>query len=216
MTWIVVIALAVAAFVLAVFVLKAPRRAREAVAAALVLGMAGYVTQGSPRMPSAPKDGEESAADGAGRALVEARLKVTDRGIPPNSKWVVFADGLTRNGQYAEAAEVLRLSVAKDAKDSDAWLAMANALLAHSDGVLTPAALFAYRRAALVDPGNPGPPFFLGLALLQGGRIAEGRTLWAELLARAPADAQWREPLAQQLAGLDAAIARSAQAQSRP
>ncbi|SFG17434.1 cytochrome c-type biogenesis protein CcmH [Novosphingobium sp. CF614] len=205
MIWGLLIGLALLAFVLVVFVLRAPRAAREAVAAALLLGVAGYVAQGSPGQPAAPKAADEPvSADPA--ALVDARSRVSNKGIPPSNQWVVIADGLARNGRYADAAEVLRGAIGKDPKNSEAWLAMANALLAHSEGTLTPAALYAYRQAAKADPDNPGPPFFLGLALAQAGRFAEARALWAGLLARAPAEAPWREPLAQQLAKLDALL----------
>lgn len=206
MTWTLVIALALLAFVAIVFVLKAPRGTREAVAAALVLGVAGYAVQGKPSLPAAPKQGGESMS-GVSSALVDARLKVTDRSIPPTNQWVIIADGLARNGRYADAAEVLRGAIARDPGNSEAWLATANALMAHSEGRLTPASFYAFRRAARANPDNPGPPFFLGLALLQGGRVAEARSLWADLVARAPTEAPWRAPLARQLEQLDAAIA---------
>ncbi|KHK91080.1 tetratricopeptide repeat protein [Novosphingobium malaysiense] len=205
MTWVFVIVLAVIAFGLIAFVFKAPRGTLEAVAAALLLGIAGYVTQGSPAMPGAPKAAAEPVSGDSG-SLVEARLKVTNKGIPPNNQWVVIADGLARNGRYADAAQVLRGATEKDPNNSEAWLAMANALVAHSEGVLTPAAIYAYRRAANSDPNSPGPPFFFGLALLQNGKVGEARSLWADLLERAPKDAAWRAPLAQQLQRLDAVL----------
>ncbi|MCT2400569.1 tetratricopeptide repeat protein [Novosphingobium mangrovi (ex Huang et al. 2023)] len=205
MTWVLVIVLALLAFLFMAFVLKAPRGTREAVAAALLLGIAGYALQGKPGMPSAPKAAAEPVTANSA-ALVEGRMKVSNKGIPPNNQWVVIADGLARNGRYADAAQVLRGAVEKDPKNSEAWLAMANALLGHADGMLTPAALYAYRRAAIADPNNPGPPFFLGLALAQSGRFSEARALWADLLKRAPDDTPWRAPLAQQLQRLDALI----------
>ena len=203
MIWVVIGVLAVVAFVMIAFVLKAPRGTREAVAAALLLGVAGYVMQGKPGQPGTSRESAEPiSADPA--ALVEARLKVSNKNIPPNNRWVVIADGLARNGRYADAAEVLRGAVEKDPRNSEAWLAMGNALMAHSQGMLTPAALYSYRRAAEADPDNPGPPFFLGMALLQSGQVAETRSLWADLLKRAPADAPWKAPLEMQLRRLDA------------
>lgn len=203
MTWVLIGAPALLAFLLAVFVLRAPHGTREAVAAALLLGIAGYAMQGRPGLPGTSKEAAEPvSADPA--ALVEARLKVTNKDIPPSNRWVVIADGLARNGQYADAAEVLRGAVEKDPKNSEAWLAMGNALMAHSQGTLTPAALYSYRHAAKADPDNPGPPFFLGMALIQAGRVAEARSLWADLLKRAPENAPWRMPLALQLRRLDA------------
>ncbi|MCJ2188709.1 tetratricopeptide repeat protein [Novosphingobium beihaiensis] len=213
MIWALVAGLAVLAFGLAVFVLKAPRGTWEAVAAALLLGIAGYVMQGTPGQAGAPKTAAETVSDNAD-ALVEARLKVTNKGIPPNNKWVVFADGLARNGRYAEAAGILRGEVESHPGNSEAWLAMANALMAHAEGTATPAALYAYRQAIKAGPDEPGPPFFLGLALLQSGRVAETRDLWAGLLKHAPEDAPWRAPLAMQLQRLDAVISGQARGAS--
>ncbi|WP_159982507.1 MULTISPECIES: tetratricopeptide repeat protein [unclassified Novosphingobium] len=206
MIWVFVIGLAVVALVLLLFVLKVPRGAREVVGSALLLGIAGYVSQGSPGQAGAPKEASEQVSGNAA-ALVDARSKVTNSGIPTLNRWVVTADAFARNGRYADAAEVLRIAVEEDPKSSEAWLAMANAIVAHADNSLTPAALYAYRRAARADPDAPGPPFFLGLAFAQEGRLAETRTLWAGVLERAPADAPWRAPLAQQLQRLDTVIA---------
>ncbi|HUD29737.1 MAG TPA: tetratricopeptide repeat protein [Novosphingobium sp.] len=206
MTWVLVIGLALAVLAVLLLVLKVPRGAREAVASALLLGIAGYVTQASPGLAGAPKEGRE-AISGDPAAMVEARGKVTNSGIPTLNRWVVTADAFARNGNYADAAEVLRIAVEEDPKSSEAWLAMANALFGHADDTLTPGALYAYRQAMQTDPDAPGPPFFLGLAFAQEGRLAEARKLWADLLLRAPDDAPWRMPLFQQLQRLDAVIA---------
>lgn len=206
MTWFIVALLALAAFGVTAFVLKAPRSGWEAIAAALVLGIAGYASQASPSLPGAPKEPVEEMSSDAASALVDARGKVSNSSIPTSDRWVVIADGLARNGRYADAAAVLRGAVEADPGNSDAWLASGNALVAHAEGQLTPAALYAYRRAALADPNAPGPPFFLGLAFAQSGRFGEARELWAGLLERAPKDAPWRGPLARQLEKLDAVI----------
>lgn len=206
MTWVIVVGLALVVLAFLLFVVKVPRGAREAVGSALLLGIAGYMTQGSPGLSGAPTTARESVS-GDPAAMVEARGKVTNSGIPTLNRWVVTSDAFARNGNYADAAEVLRIAVNEDPKSSEAWLAMANALFGHADDTLTPAALYAYRRAAKADPDAPGPPFFLGLALAQQGRLLEARSLWAEVLLRAPDDAQWRGPLFQQLQRLDAVIA---------
>jgi cytochrome c-type biogenesis protein CcmH len=84
---------------------------------------------------------------------------------------------------------------------------MANALVAHADGTLTPASLYAFRRAAAAAPEHPGPPFFLGLALAQSGRFEEARGLWSRLLAATPSDAPWHAELVDKLQRLDTIIA---------
>jgi cytochrome c-type biogenesis protein CcmH len=129
--------------------------------------------------------------------------------------WVVTADAFARHGQYADAAGLLRGVVDSDPKDADAWLALANALVGHAEGTLSPAALYAYHHAAEAAPSHPGPPFFLGLAMAQSGRFAEARQLWADLLQRTPPDAPWRADLQDRLARLDALIARQAAMQGQ-
>jgi cytochrome c-type biogenesis protein CcmH len=126
------------------------------------------------------------------------------------------ADAFARHGQYADAAGILLGAVDKNPKDADAWLALANALVGHAEGTLSPAALYAYRNAAIAAPNHPGPPFFLGLAMAQSGRFADARSLWADLLASTPPDAPWRADLQDRLTRLDALIARQDQARGLP
>jgi cytochrome c-type biogenesis protein CcmH len=210
MSWVLAGGLAVLAFAAIAFVFKAPRRGWEAVGAALLLGLAGYALQGHPGQPGAPKEPSISLSDGSG--LVEARKQLGDGDSRPGSSWLVIADGMTRNGQYGDAAGVLLGAVEKNPRDGEAWLALANALVGHAEGNLSPAALLAYQRAAESAPDHPGPPFFLGLALAQNGRLADARQLWANLLARTPNDAPWRADLALRLERLDAFIAQQEQA----
>jgi cytochrome c-type biogenesis protein CcmH len=213
MTWIIALALAIVAFLVAVFVLRAPRRSWEAIGAALLLGVAGYTLQASP-VPATPKQAQELIV-GDPAALVKARARVTRSGIPPTDRWVVIADALARNGQFADAAEMLRGATEADPKNAEAWLAMGNALVAHADGTLTPASLYAYRRAAAAAPEHPGPPFFLGLALAQSGRFDEARTLWRRLLAATPPDAPWHAELVDKLGRLETLMTAQQSSRSR-
>lgn len=207
MTWIVALVLAIAAFVLAAFVLRAPRKGWEAIGAALLLGVAGYALQASPSVPAAPRQPQEQVS-GDAAALVKARGVVTNSGIPPTDRWVIVGDALARNGQFADAAQMLRNATDTDPNNAEAWLAMANALVAHADNQLTPASLYAFRHAAAAAPEHPGPPYFLGLALAQSGRFVEARALWSRLLAATPPDAPWRADLADKLSRLDAIMAQ--------
>lgn len=210
MTWVLVALLALASFGAAAFLFKAPRKGWEAIGAALLLGIAGFALQAHPSEPGAPKPAAVKPAD-SGAALVAARRQLAQGDAAPN-QWMVIADGLSRNGQFGDAAGVVLGAVEKDPRNADAWLSLANNLVAHADGSVTPAALYAYRRASEADPAHPGPPFFMGLALAQNGRLEEGRALWADLLAKSPADAPWRADLTRRLGEIDALIAMREQA----
>ena len=205
--WIFAIALALASFAALAWLLKLPRMGWEASGAALLLGLAGYALQGSPGQAGAPKEPVEKITGANAAASVAERQNLSDK-APMQDKWLVTADAFASHGQFADAAEVLRGAVRKQPGNGEAWLAMANALVQHSEGNLSPAALYAFSRAGQASPNDPGPPFFLGLALAQSGRLQEGRALWADTLARSPADAPWRADLAARLAQLDAFIAR--------
>jgi cytochrome c-type biogenesis protein CcmH len=212
MIWIWVVALGLAGFGLLVLVLKVPRKSWEAIGAALLLGLTGFALQADPALLGAPKEAEQRA-DKSGAALVEARQQLSGNGAMPNqpNQWMVISDAMARNGQFGNAAGVVLGAVENDPNNADAWLSLANNLVAHADGVLTPAAFYAYRRAATADPQHPGPKFFLGLALAGNGRLSEGRAQWAELLAKAPADAPWKADLTKRLQRLDAFIAAQSQ-----
>lgn len=209
MGWMIALGLALAAFAALVLVFKAPRRGWEAIAAALLLGIAGFAWQARPAQPGAPKEAQLAQRKDAA-ALVAARQELARQsGQAPNS-WMVIADAFARNGQFGDAAGVVLGAVEKDPANADAWLALANNLVGHAEGALTPAARYAYARAIQADPTHPGPAFFMGLALASNGKLDEGRAMWAALLAGAPEDAPWRPDLEARLVRLDAFIAAQA------
>jgi len=205
MTWVVLIALTLAVFIVLMVLRRGQGEGWEVIAAALMVGLAGYALQGAPGLPSAPK---APAADARkdGEAMVAERQKLSGAD-PTQNKWQVIADALTRQGQYAEAATILRGAVEADPHNSDAWVALGNALAAHAEGNLSPAVLYAYRHGADADPKAPGPPFFLGLAMARAGRFDETKALWQGLLDRAPADAPWRKDVVDRMARLDQLMA---------
>lgn len=214
MTWIAIIALAAAAFAALALVFRVPRAGWEAVLAALVLGLAGYAAQGHPGEPDAPRAADEKPAANP-EALVAARQKLAGTD-DQNDSWLMVADAMSRHGQFADAANILRGAVDKNPANGQAWLALANALVSHGQGSLSPAALLAFRHAAAIDPAAPGPPFFLGMALARSGQLAAGRAQWAALLARSAPDAPWRGDLTRRLAELDGFIAQARQAGMQP
>ena len=87
---------------------------------------------------------------------------------------------------------MLRGAVNDNPRDAEAWLALGNVLVEHADGSLTDPALYAWRKAAEVDPASLGPGYFLGLAMLRQGRFDEGYEAWRATLAATPPDAYGR------------------------
>lgn len=205
MTWLPILALAVLTFGIAVYALKLPRSLWMLFAAALLFGLSGYALQGSPGQASAPAPVKSARPSETGELLVQARREFYPETALP-SRFVVTADAFARRGQFEQAANFLRNAVAENPRDGEAWLALGNALVEHADGQLTAAALYAFSQAEAVQPANPAPTYFLGLALLRAGQPGQTRVLWSELLEKAPADAAWRPALEMRLQRLDALL----------
>lgn len=174
---------------------------RIPLAASIMLGLSGYLLLGSPAVSGAPKPPPERA--GFGDVIRDPRKGLADmRG--PAAMWLGLSDGLLRAGNSEMAAEALQQGLRVHPRDVDLWIGFGNALVAHSNGMMTPAAEMAFQRAANIQPDHPAPQFFFGLALAQGGDIEGARRIWQALLDRSPPDAPWREDLTGRLAMLPA------------
>ena len=202
MTWIAVIALALAAFAVIALVLRAPGAGWMTVGAALLFGLAGYAWQAQPSIPSSPKAAVQDVGE-EGWALVEARQEMVAEADRSQDNMVLFADGQTRQGRYADAATILDGVTEDNPDDADAWLALGNVLVEHADGTLSPAALHAYRRAEQADEGSVGPGYFVGIGQIRQGNLLEARQTWASTLANAREDATGRDALSIRLQRLD-------------
>lgn len=206
MGWIPVILLVLAVFLVAAFVLKLERRSWTTLGAVLAFGLAGYALQGSPDLPAAAKEAVAKTAQ-SGEAMVAARRSLFSPSQPVPS-WLMVSDAFARQGRYMEAAQLLRSGLGANPGFGEGWLALANALVEHAGGQVTPASLMAYGKAEEAMPGNPGPAYFLGVALLRSGMPLEARRVWADLLDASPPDAPWREDLAGRIGQLDAMLAQ--------
>jgi len=205
MTWLMVIVLALAAFAVGAFALRIGRAGWTTFAAALALGLAGYALQASPDVPAAPAPDARKDEQGAW-ALVDERKDMVATARHSTNNKVLIADALARRGQYANAAVMLRGAVHDNPRDGEAWLALGNALVEHADGTLTEPSLYAYRRAAELDPTGVGPGYFLGLALIRQGQLGQARAAWAGTLEAAPEGVAGRDVLAERLGRLDALL----------
>lgn len=208
MSWVIAIVVALAAFGLAAFVLGVPRQGWTSFAAALALGLAGYALQASPGIPGAPAAPRAAREIDSGFSYVDERKEMVGSTARSTNNKIVTADALARRGQFANAAALLRGAVHDNPRDAEAWLALGNALVEHSGGILTQPALVAYRRASTLDPGGVGPGYFLGLALIRQGELMEARSVWQATIEGAAEDAEGRALLEERLVRLDALIAQ--------
>lgn len=163
-------------------------------AAAMLIGLAGYAWQGRPGQAGEPKQpvARRSLPD---TPFASTRHQILGR-FDDADRWLTIADGYHRSGRTQDAVGVIRSAIRAHPRDSDLWIGLGNALVVHGEGLMSPAAEYAFRRASALAPNAPGPPFYYALALAQAGRLEEAERIWLRLLATAPPDASWR-PLVQ-------------------
>lgn len=200
--WMIAIGIAAIALGVMMAVGRLPRPAWEVTASALLLGLAGYAWQGHPGLGGAPRQSADRGATSFDEALSEKRRGLGER-YGPAGQWLLMSDGLARQGNRTDAANILLSGLRQLPEDPNLWLGMGNALVAHADGAMPPAADFAFRRAMAIDAQAPAPPYFYGIALLRAGRLAEARLIWTRLAARMPAGSAIRAELERDIARID-------------
>lgn len=207
MGWVIVLALAIIAGAALWRFGKLPRVAREPVLLALMLGIAGYALQGSPGLPGHDVVARPQTAPFDEKAVL-LRNQLGQR-FGREAAWLIASDGALRAGLTQSAATYVKSGLRDYPNSADLWVGLGNALVAHGEGQVSPAAVYAFRKAATIAPDAPGPAFYLGTALAQTGDLEKARTIWAALLARSPADAPWRQDLAMRIAMIDAMSGRT-------
>jgi cytochrome c-type biogenesis protein CcmH len=192
--------LAALAALLVVLLARPTRAALQLLGVALVLGLAGYAWQGRPDLsgkPTPPRGGHK--ADD--RLFAGERLQWLDQ-VGPDADLLTAADAWIRNGDPDYAAGILKGAVAQHPNNATLWIGLGNALTTYADGAVTPAARYAFARAAMIGPQSPAPDDVLGLALAQSGDLDGAEAVWRRLLARAPRGAPWRGRVEQKLVAL--------------
>lgn len=193
MGWIILLALIAVAFALLWRFANLPRTGMELLGAGLLVGLAGYAWQGSPAQSGSPVTSREAAGKVDAGAMIAQRKMRTGTG--DEGAWLDMGDALARAGATQEAVLAMRSGIRDHRNSPDLWVGLGNALIAHGDGLISPAAMFAFQHAAALSPEHPGPAFFYGLALAQQGNTREAANVWRSLLARSPKDAPWRADL---------------------
>lgn len=206
MGWAIMVGLALAVGLGLGFFLRRDTGAVQFLAAALLLALAGYSWQGQPGREGAPRRPPERELR-PDSAFAKARGDILGR-FDRADYWLNLSEGFQRRGDSANAAGVLETAVRRNPRDPDLWVGLGNALVIHGGGMMSPAAQLAFDRAASLAPDHPGPPFFYGLALAQGGNYDEAERIWRRLIANAPPDAQYPRLIEAQLEALRQTRAR--------
>jgi cytochrome c-type biogenesis protein CcmH len=156
-------------------------------AASLMIGAAGYAVQGRPALKGSP---DLAATRPPSVPLTQARKALMGQFTAADT-WMTISESYASRGQTKDAVGVMNSAIRARPTDFAMWVGLGNALADHAR-TLTPAARFAFVRAAELAPGHPAPPFFLGLAEARSGKPQVAAARWRAVLAAAPADASWR------------------------
>jgi len=170
-------------------------------AGALAIAGGGYAWQGNPSLPSAPATAlDQSAAFDAAGAQAHPMKPAFNR----TEMVLNTAQAMIRAHNSAGAVALLQGEMHGFEGNADLWIGLGNALVAHGDGLISPAALFAFDKAAALAPEQPLPPMMHAMALAQAGRMAESAAALEQLLARTPQDAPYRADLVARLGAVKA------------
>ena len=197
MGWVIFLFLALVVLALLWKVARFDLAALQFLGAALLLALAGYAWQGRPGLAGAPKAPPERqrVPDSDFAETRQDMLGTFDQA----ARWLGMAESYQRGGDTRGGVDIIRSGLRQHPRDPDLWVGLGSALVLHAGGMMTPAAELAFRRAERIAPGHPGPRFFYGLALAQGGRFDEAERLWRALLVTAPQDASWRPMVEERL-----------------
>jgi cytochrome c-type biogenesis protein CcmH len=203
--WVFVIVFALAAFAALWRFGRLDRGGLQFVGAGLLLALAGYAWQGHPHLAGSPhRPPEHRGLPDSEFAKVRHQLSGRFNGA---DSWLTMAEMYNREGDTEGAAQIIEAGLRAHPNDADLWVGLGNALVIHGGGMMSPAAQLAFNRAAAIAPNHPGPKFFYGLALAQGGHIDEAERVWRDLLATAPPTAMWRGAIEERLQAIEQARA---------
>lgn len=210
--WLAVGALASAA---AVLVLRPLARAgmgalpAAALAAAPVaLAFALYLGIGRPDLPDMPLGARDAEAAQHRELLgLAARLEAHLETSPEDARgWRLLARTWRGLGRIEEAANALARAVQAEgglgAAPASLLADYGEAHAAASAGIVTPAALAAFRAALRQEPGHPKAWHYLALERLQSGDDARALALWRGLEAAAGPDAPWLDAVRNRIGAL--------------
>ena len=166
-------------------------------AAALMLGAAGYALQGRPMLGASPaRSIPDPLSDDP--AIQDLRTQMFGR-FGPEGAYLTASDGMARAGESKAAVQVLLGGIRKYPRSAMLWTALGSAYAAHDGGQVSPAAMFAFRRAMTLAPSDPGPVFFLGLAFVRAGDFVRTQLVWTRAYGMTPPEAPYREQIGERL-----------------
>ena len=171
-----------------------------------------YTQLGSPQIPGVPfADRKEERVEEAQIAELTGRLLERLQSDPeggPTEGWMLLGQTYMRMGEYADAASAMENVIGRDDATSAMFSQYAQALVAAENGIVSPKARTAIRRARELDPTNPAATFYEAIALDQAGGSEQAHDLLVARLEQAAGTEPWIEIFVAQANRIGEAIGR--------
>ena len=136
---------------------------------------------------------------------VEVLLKRAENQLIQNPDdgrgWLVIAPVYIRLGRHQDGVLAYRNAIRVLGSTTELQIALAEALTVSGGGVVSEEANELFSKAALAEPDNIKPMFFLAIALNQVGKYEEAVAAWNKLIEKSPKNAPWLKVARQQLRG---------------
>lgn len=156
-----------------------------------------YAQLGSPGVPTVPfADRQDERAEQAQITELTGRLLERLENDPeggPTEGWMLLGQTYMRMGRYSAAAAAMGNVIERDDTVSAMVSQYAEALIAADDGIVTPQARNAIRRALEMDSSNPAASYYEAIALDQAGDSEDAHDLLVARLVQAAGPAPWME-----------------------
>jgi cytochrome c-type biogenesis protein CcmH len=205
MGWLVMIIFALLIFAMLLFFSRQRKQAWSAIAATLMLALAGYALQGRAALPSAPAQVQKR--DNAAFDTLIAMRADMDQQFSRSKQWLTMSDSLARDGKFSMSAAFLQSAIRKNPRNGDLWAGLGLVMMLSGEGNMSPAAEYAFAKTRALSPRHPAPDYYEGLVALFNGDVGKTVKLWESLLKNAPPKAKWRPKLESQLVGLRTLVA---------
>jgi cytochrome c-type biogenesis protein CcmH len=160
-----------------------------------IVAVALYLPLGSPGLDDFPLAQRNRAADATQPlddllAQVETHL---EKNPTDGRGWSVLAPVLARLGRYDDAVRAFRNSITYNGDSAERRADLGEALAMAAGSVVTSEAKAEFERAVALNADDIKANYYLGVAAEQDGRVAEAASIWRAMLAKAPANAPWRQ-----------------------
>lgn len=171
-----------------------------------------YSQLGSPGLPGVSfADRQEERAEQAQITELTDRLLnrlELDPDGGPTEGWMLLGQTYMRMGRYADAASAMENVIDREDATSAVLSQYAEALISVENGIVTPKARQAIRRAREMDPENPAGSFYEAIALDQAGDSEQAHDLLLSRLEQAPGPEPWMEIFIAQANRIGASLGR--------